>query len=72
MNGLDPVLKLREQPATASVPVIIKTANPTEETTRNCRRSGCAGCIRTLVHAEELYRAVQVLSNLLPENTFGF
>jgi CheY-like chemotaxis protein len=59
MPGLELLRRLRQDPRTAGVPVLIKTADRAPETERLCRQAGAAACLYEPVNAEDLYRTVQ-------------
>lgn len=59
LSGLELVQRIRQNPRTAAVPVLIKTADRTPETEQQCRRAGVAACVHEPIQAEELYRTVQ-------------
>jgi CheY-like chemotaxis protein len=51
--------RLRKQPDTARVPIIIKSEHFTPELEKKCRDAGASVCLKKPVSAEDLYRAVQ-------------
>ncbi len=58
-GGLELIGRLRQEPRTAAVPVIIQTEQCSAEVIQQCRRAGAAACLQKPIRAEELYRAVQ-------------
>jgi two-component system cell cycle response regulator DivK len=58
-NGHELIQQLKENPRTASVPVVIKAFDPSPEVERKCLQAGAA-LIRRPVQAEDLYRIVQL------------
>jgi len=59
MNGLELVRRLRQEPRTAAVPVIVQSGEHSPEIEQQCRQAGAMVCLRKPVQAEELYRFVQ-------------
>jgi CheY-like chemotaxis protein len=59
MPGLELIRRMRQDPRTAVVPILVKTADRTQETERLYRQAGAAACVYEPVNAEELYRTVQ-------------
>jgi CheY-like chemotaxis protein len=59
MPGLELIRRMKQDPRTAIVPVLVKTADRTQETERLYRQAGAAACLYEPVNAEELYRTVQ-------------
>jgi CheY-like chemotaxis protein len=59
MSGLDLLRKIKANPSTDRIPVIIQTAGGTAETRNICLREGCALFLKKPVSGEDIYRAVQ-------------
>jgi CheY-like chemotaxis protein len=57
--GLEFVRRFKQDPRTAGVPVLVKTADRTPAMEQRCRQNGAAACIYEPVRAEDLYQAVQ-------------
>lgn len=59
MSGLDLFHRLRQDPRTASVPLIVVVGSGDAESGTRCVRAGFAAALQKPVAAEELYRVVQ-------------
>jgi CheY-like chemotaxis protein len=59
MPGLELIQRMRQDPRTAAIPVLIKTADRTPETERLCSQAGIGAWLYEPINAEELYRTVQ-------------
>ncbi len=59
MNGFELIQYLKQEPAAAGVPVIVKTGQLTPELDQMCRQAGAEACVQRPVQIEELYRKVQ-------------
>jgi CheY-like chemotaxis protein len=59
MNGFELIQYLKQEPATAGVPVIVKTGQLTRELDQLCRQAGAEACVQRPVQVEDLYRKVQ-------------
>ncbi len=59
LNGLELIRRLRQNPGTAAVPVIVLSGEHSPEIEQQCRQAGAMVCLRRPVQAEELYRFVQ-------------
>jgi len=75
MPGFELIRRMRQDPRTAAVPVLVKAMDRTPETERLCRQAGVAACLYEPVNAEELYRTVQAAIEPTPRqniriNTF--
>jgi len=67
-GGLELLQQLKENPQTASVPMIIKAKDPSPEVEKKCLQAG-ANLVRKPVQAEDLYRIVQLtIENTPREN----
>lgn len=68
MNGLDLIDQLRQQPRTASVPIIIKSATLSPLVERQCFRAS-ATCIAKPVQEDEFFRAVKAALKVMPRKS---
>lgn len=59
MNGFELIQCLKQEPATAGVPVIVKTGQLTPALDQLCRQAGAEACVQKPVQIEDLYRKVQ-------------
>ncbi len=59
MNGFELIQHLKQEPATAGVPVIVKTGQLTRELDQLCRQAGAEACVQRPIQIEDLYRKVQ-------------
>jgi CheY-like chemotaxis protein/Tfp pilus assembly protein PilZ len=59
MNGFELIQYLKQEPAAAGVPVIVKTGQLTPELEQMCRQAGAEACVQRPVEIEDLYRKVQ-------------
>ncbi|MCK9419250.1 MAG: response regulator [Nitrospirae bacterium] len=58
MSGLELMGRIRQEPVTRTVPVIIMTRELTPELEQQCLQEGAAGCLNKPVQADDLYRMV--------------
>jgi CheY-like chemotaxis protein len=68
INGIELLSQLRQQPRTAAVPIVIKTANMTPQIERLCFREN-ASCIRKPVEEDEFFRAVRAALKVRPRKS---
>jgi DNA-binding response OmpR family regulator len=61
LSGLDLLERLRQKPASASVPVIIMTREHTPAILEQCRGAGAAACLEKPVKVYELYQTIHAL-----------
>jgi CheY-like chemotaxis protein len=59
MSGVDLLRLVKQDPRTASIPVVIFYHAGDEAAERRCRDAGAAGCIPKPIEAEHLFRTVQ-------------
>ncbi len=59
MSGLDLVQRLKKDPLTDSIPVIVQTSDASPETEKKCGEAGAA-FLRKPIRAEELFRTVEL------------
>jgi CheY-like chemotaxis protein len=68
MSGVDLIRLLRQDPRTASLPVILLAPAGDESAERRCRAAGAVACIAKPVQPEELYRTVQAAIEATPRS----
>jgi CheY-like chemotaxis protein len=66
MSGLELLIRLKHDPATRDIPVIIQTAIGDQKREEHCRASGCAAFLRKPVELDELYCAIQSATEATP------
>jgi len=66
MNVLELIKRLKREQRTANLPIIVKTAEHTQDKDLLCIQAGAFACIRNPVQAEELYRTVQAAIETTP------
>jgi CheY-like chemotaxis protein len=69
LSGVDLITLLRQDPRTASLPVILLAPAGDRSAERRCREAGAAACIAKPVLAEELYCAVQAAIEATPRSS---
>jgi CheY-like chemotaxis protein len=58
-SGFDLLERVKTNPATSAIPVIVQTALVDDESEQRCKRIGCSSFARKPVSAEGLYRSIQ-------------
>jgi CheY-like chemotaxis protein len=66
MSGLELLVRIKHDPKTKTVPVIIHTASEDPEREKLCRASGCASYLRKPVEPHVLYSTLQQASEATP------
>jgi CheY-like chemotaxis protein len=66
MSGVDLLRLLKQDPRTASIPVVIFYHAGDEAAERRCQNAGAAACISKPIEAEHLFRTVQRAIELTP------
>jgi CheY-like chemotaxis protein len=59
MSGVEFLKRIKQDPKTTSVPVVVYTASPDLSLADLCLRAGCAAYLRKPVDPDELYAAIQ-------------
>lgn len=66
MSGLELLVRIKQEPMTRAVPVIIHTSSVDEQREALCSASGCASFLRKPVDPETLYSAIQHATEITP------
>lgn len=66
MSGLELLIRVKHDPKTKTVPVIIQTSNDEEKKKELCRVSGCSAFLRKPVDPGTLYTAIQEATEAIP------
>lgn len=66
MSGLELLVRLKHDPLTRDIPVIVHTAIGDQKREEHCRASGCAAFLKKPVDLDELYCAIQVATKAKP------
>ena len=61
LSGLDLLERLRQKPATSSIPVVIMIRELTPELEQKCREAGVAACLAKPIKVNALYQAIHPL-----------
>lgn len=68
MSGVDLLKRIKQEPKTAPIPVILLTSNDDPGTEELCLAYGCASFLRKPIEPENLYYAVQHASESAPRS----
>jgi len=68
MSGLDLLKKIKRNPATSSVPVLVLTSSSEPLVKENCLREGCAGVLAKPVDPDALFVAIQKATEAKPRS----
>jgi len=68
MSGVDLLRLLRQDPRTASLPVVIFYRAGDDVAERRCRDSGAAGCIPKPINAENVFQTIQNILERTPRS----
>lgn len=68
MNGIDFLRKIKQEPTTKHVPVLVYTASTDQALKYRCIEAGCAGFLRKPFDPDELYAAVQKATEAKPRS----
>jgi CheY-like chemotaxis protein len=66
MSGLELLVRIKHDPATKTLPVIIHTTDENEKRRELCRASGCAAFLKKPARPAALFRAVQEATESTP------
>lgn len=66
MNGIELITMLKQVALTAELPIIVTTMEQTPEKEQQCLQAGALAFIENPVHAEKLYRLIQVAIETTP------
>jgi CheY-like chemotaxis protein len=66
MSGVEFLKQVKQDPKTATVPVIVYTASPDAALKDQCLRAGCAAYLSKPVDPDELYAAIQKATEAAP------
>jgi two-component system cell cycle response regulator DivK len=66
MSGLELLVRLRHDPATRDIPVIIHTATADQKREEHCRAAGCAAFLAKPADLDALYIAIQQATEQTP------
>ncbi len=66
MSGLELLVRIKHDPATKHLPVIIHTANDDEQKQKLCKATGCAAYLKKPVDPGTLYTALQQATKSMP------
>lgn len=66
MSGLELLVRIKHDPKTKSIPVIIHTASDDPNREKLCRASGCAAYLKKPVEPDVLYSSLQQASEATP------
>jgi two-component system, cell cycle response regulator DivK len=69
ISGLDLLRRLRQEPRTATIPVIAVTGNVDQLSKARCQRAGFTACLGKPIGAEDLYRTVQAAAEPTPRTS---
>jgi hypothetical protein len=68
LNGIELLNRIKQDPKTGSVPVILQTSLADPKIEELCLAYGCASFLRKPVEPESLYSAVQHATEVMPRN----
>jgi two-component system, cell cycle response regulator DivK len=68
MNGIELLTRIKQEPATRSVPVILQTSLADPKVEELCLSYGCASFLRKPVEPDSLYSAIQHATEVMPRN----
>jgi len=66
MSGVELLRKLKQDPRTAGIPVVVYTAQQDPDHRQACEQAGCAGYLVQPVTDNELYEAIQLATEETP------
>ncbi len=66
MSGLELLVRIKHDPRTKAVPVIVHASSEDEKKRELCRVSGCAAFLKKPVDPNELYGAIQSCTEAIP------
>lgn len=66
MSGLELLVRLKDDPETRDIPVIVQTAMGDRKREEHCLASGCAAFLKKPVEIDELYCAIQTATEAKP------
>lgn len=66
MSGIEFLKRIKQEPKTRSVPVIVYTSSSDPSLEDRCQREGCAAYLRKPLDLDELYAAIQKATEVAP------
>jgi CheY-like chemotaxis protein len=66
MSGLELLARLKHDPETREIPVIVQTAIGDQKREEHCRASGCSAFLKKPADLDELYCAIQSATQTMP------
>lgn len=66
MNGIELLKKLKQDPRSAAIPVVVYTALQDPAHRQACEHAGCSGYLVQPVHDNQLYEAIQLATEETP------
>lgn len=69
-SGLELLVRIKQDPKTKTIPVIVHTAAADPAKERHCLASGCASFLKKPVEPDDFFRAIQEATEITPRSHF--